>query len=254
VFIQALSGAATFAACLRLFRLYPLAVTSPAPNAGYQSMVLLTRAAGSPRFYILTQVSDDLFVIRPWDGDAGDCQEIRPGEQVSGLTGQVINDGMPLPHDGSLLGWVTDNQITVMLAVHCSQPGAGDGPVRLPDIRVMPMAGTTVLQQWPPFAASPLADGRLWEYVEWGQIVDIVPLVSRSAGIAFWVPAPGRPGRRNVLGEGFVVVRDNLISDDYWLPAGVYMDHWTLREGIQAPLAGDLLSLPGAVDLADQLR
>jgi hypothetical protein len=251
VFIQALSGAATFAACLRLFRCYPLAVTPPAPNAGYRSMVLLTRAAGSDRFYILTEVSEDLFVIRPWDGRDGDSQAIRPGEQVSGLTGQVINDGMPLPHDGALLGWVTDNQITVMLAVHCPHPAAGDGPVRLPDIRVMPMAGTTALQQWPPFTSSPLADGRLWEYVEWGQIVDIVPLVTRSAGLAFWVPIPGR---RSVLGEGFVVVRDNLAGDDYWLPAGVYMDHWTLREGIQAPPAGQLLALPGAVDLADQLR
>jgi len=32
------------------------------------------------------------------------------------------------------------------------------------------------------------------------------------------------------------------------------MDHWTLREGIQAPPPGRLLSLPGVVDLAYQLR
>jgi hypothetical protein len=32
------------------------------------------------------------------------------------------------------------------------------------------------------------------------------------------------------------------------------MDHWTLREGIQAPPPGRLLSLPGVVDLAHQLR
>ena len=84
-----------------------------------------------------------------------------------------------------------------------------------------------------------------------GQIVDIVPLVTRSAGLAYWVPCPGQ---RRYRGEGFVVIRDNLPCDDYWLPAGVYMDHWTLREGIQAPPAGQLLSLPGVVDLAYQLR
>jgi hypothetical protein len=251
VFVQALSGAASFATCLRLFRCYPLAVMPPAPNAGYRSMVLLTRAAGTTTFYVLTQVSDDMFVIRPWDGREGGSQAIRPGEPVSGLTGKVISNGMPLPHDGALLGWVADNQITVMLAVHCPHPGAGDAPVRFPDIRVMPMAGTDTLLQWPPFTASPLADGRLWEYIEWGQIVDVGPLVTRRSGLAFWVPSPGR---RNVLGEGFVVVRDNLVGDDYWLPAGVYMDHWTLREGIQAPPAGRLLSLPGVVDLADELR
>jgi hypothetical protein len=113
------------------------------------------------------------------------------------------------------------------------------------------MAGTSALREWPPFTSSPLEDGRLWEYVEWGQIVDIVPLVTRSTGLAFWVPLPGTRGAR---GEGFVVISDNLPGDDYWLPAGVYMDHWTLREGIQAPPTGRLLSLPGVVDLAYQLR
>ena len=72
--------------------------------------------------------------------------------------------------------------------------------------------------------------------------MDIVPLVTRSTGLAFWVPLPGTRGAR---GEGFVVISDNLPGDDYWLPAGVYMDHWTLREGIQAPPPGRLLSLPG---------
>jgi hypothetical protein len=251
VFVQALSGAASFAACLRLFRCYPLAVTPPAVTGGYQSMVLMNRAAGSAGFYVLTQVHEDLFVIRSWDGRDGLSHEIRPEEPVSVVTRQVLSDGMPLPHDGALLGWVTDNQVTVMLAVHCPYPGMPGAPAPFPEIRAMPLAGTNCLLQWPPFTVSPLDDGRLWEYVEWGQIVDIVPLVTRSAGLAFWVPCPGK---RRFPGEGFVVIRDNLPDDDYWLPAGVYMDHWTLREGIQAPAARQLLSLPGVVDLAHQLR
>ena len=32
------------------------------------------------------------------------------------------------------------------------------------------------------------------------------------------------------------------------------MDHWTLREGIEAPPVGSLLTLPGVVDLAHRLR
>ena len=32
------------------------------------------------------------------------------------------------------------------------------------------------------------------------------------------------------------------------------MDHWTLREGIEAPPAGRLLTLPDVVDLAHRLR
>jgi hypothetical protein len=42
----------------------------------------------------------------------------------------------------------------------------------------------------------------------------------------------------------------NLPADEYWLPAGVYLDHWTLREGIQAPPVSWLLTLPGVVDLS----
>jgi hypothetical protein len=82
--------------------------------------------------------------------------------------------------------------------------------------------------------------------------VDIVPLVTRSAGYAFWVPCPA--GRSPSRGTGCVVIRENLPADEYWLPAGVYMDHWTLREGLQAPPAGQLLTLPGVMDLAYGLR
>ena len=210
-------------------------------------MVLMNRDDGMAGFFVLTQIDDELFVISPWDGCDGFAQEIRPRNPVSGITWQVLSDAMPLPHDGALLGWVTDSQVTVMLAVHCPYLRSCDGEARFPEIRVMPMAGTSALLQWPPFTASPLDDGRLWEYVEWGQIVDVVPLITRRAGLAFWVPAPGA---RTLRGEGFVVIRDNLPGDDYWLPAGVYMDHWALREGIAAPPARRLLSLPGVVDLA----
>ena len=163
---------------------------------------------------------------------------------------RLITGSMPLPHDGALLGWVSDNQVTAMLAVHCRQPEPWDGPVPVPEIRVMPMAGTSELLHWPPFTASPLDDGRLWEYVEWGELVDVGPLIMSSAGCVFWVPAPDRRSARH----GCIVVMGNLPADEYWLPAGVYTDHWTLREGIEPPPAGQLIALPGAVDLADRLR
>jgi hypothetical protein len=105
---------------------------------------------------------------------------------------------------------------------------------------------------WPPFAASPLDGGRLWEYVDRDQIVDIAPLISQNAGSAFWVPSADRRSARHE--EGCVVVTGNLPADEYWLPAGVYMDHWTLREGIEPQAADGLLTLPGVVDLADKLQ
>ena len=114
----------------------------------------------------------------------------------------------------------------------------------------MPMAGTRELLHWPPFTASPLADGRLWEYVERGEIVDIGPLVIQSAGCVFWVPSPEWRSPRH----GYIVVLGNLPADEFWLPAGVYTDHWMLREGLEPRPAGHLLTLPGAVDLAGRLR
>ena len=161
---------------------------------------------------------------------------------------------MPVPHDGALLGWLTDSQVTALLAVHCRQPIPWDAPipVPVPEIVIMPMAGTSDLPHWPPFTASPLGDGRLWEYVERGQIVDIAPLVTQSAGHAFWVPSPDRQSARHEI--GCVVITGNLPAEEYWLPAGVYLDHWTLREGIETPPAGRLLTQPGVVELARRLH
>jgi hypothetical protein len=251
VIVHSLFDAAPFATCQQLFRRYPLAVTPGSAECGHQSMVLMNRADGPAGYFVLTQTRDDLFVIRSWNR-RGISREIRPGEPVSGIIRQVITDGMPIPHDGALLGWITDSQVTAMLTVRCRQPETQGDSASIPRIRVMPMVGTSELPHWPPFTASPLDDGRLWEYVEWGQIVDIVPLVTQSAGRAFWIPTPDgwsiRPG------EGCVVIPDNLPTDEYWLPAGVYVDHWTLREGIEAPPASFMLALPGVVDLAYSLR
>ena len=215
-------------------------------------MVLMNRAAGPTDFFVLTQAHEDLFVIRSWNPRDGINQEIRPGEPVSGLIGQAVTGSMPVPHDGALLGWVTDSQVTVLLAVHCRPPEPWDDPVPIPEIQVMPLAGTSDLLHWPPFTASPLDDGRLWEYAERGQIVDIAPLLTQSAGRAFWVPSPDRRSARHE--KGCVVITGNLPAEEYWLPAGVYMDHWTLREGIEAPPIGRLLTLPAVVDLAHRLR
>jgi hypothetical protein len=247
--IHAPSGTTSFEACLRLFERYPLAITLNSADGGCLSMVLLNHAAGPAGFFVLTQARDDLFVIRSWNRHDGvDCP-IRPGEPVSGTIRQLIADSMPVPHDGALLGWVSDNQVTAMLAVHCRPPEPWDNPVPVPEIRVMPMAGTWELLHWPPFTASPLDDGRLWEYIEWGEIVDLIPLITRSPGCVFWVPSPDRRSARH----GYVVVMGNLPAVEYWLPAGVYLDHWTLREGIEPPPAGCLLTLPGVVDLAGAL-
>jgi hypothetical protein len=252
VTVHARPDATLFSACRQLFSGYPLAVTPSGAGGGYRSMVLLNRAAGPASFFVLTQARDDLFVLRSWNRRDGVHQEIRPAEPALGSTSGAVTTSMPVPRDGALLGWVTGRQVTALLTAQCRAPETWDDPVPVPEIQVLPMAGTSDPLHWPPFTASPLDDVRLWEYARRGQIVDIAPLVTRSPGQAFWVPSPDRWSTRHEI--GCVVVTGNLPADGYWLPAGVYLDHWTLREGIPAPPAGRLLTLPAVVDLAEKVR
>ena len=257
MFVQALSGAASFAACLRLFRSYPLAV-SPCYSGGWHRSIVLRHVAfahgafkhgacDGSGFYVLTQDPAEQFTLRPWNPADGESEEIRPGAPVSVTSHRIITEGMPVPRDGALLGWVSDRQATALLSVYHGQPAS---PVRMPQVRVLAMVDSEPMR-WPPFTASPLDNGRLWEYVERGEIVDLAPLIVRDAEGAFWVPSqhPGRAGQ----GHGCVVVSRNLQSDDYWVPAGTYMDHWMLREGVPSPPASQLLALPGATDLSRRL-
>jgi hypothetical protein len=230
---------ASFGACSRLFSGYPLAVVAHFDGSESRSVVLMRSAAGATAFFVLTQACDDLFVLRSWSCHDGISQEIRPGEPVPDLISGILAEAMPFPRGRRLLGWVNDRQVTAVLAVHSGQLATQE----VPEMYVMPESGTRELD-WPPFTASPLRDGRLWDHVERGQIVDIVPLLTQNAGRAFWVPGPyGRSA-------GCVVVQGNLPAEEYWLPAGVYVDHWMLREGIQAPPSGHLMARPGTVDLA----
>jgi hypothetical protein len=236
---------AAIAKCNQVFGEYPLAVTHD-PADGCRSIVLMEWTAAGGCFFTLTQSREGLFVIRPWNRqNAGG--EIGPGEAPEAAIARVIANGMPVPRDGALLGWVPDRQVTALLSVHSGHPPDSGAVVPVPEIQVMPMAGTGGLD-WPPFTASPVVDGRLWDYVERGQIMDVVPLLTGSAGQAFLVPRPNGLSPRR--GARCVVVTGDLSAEEYWLAAGVYMDHWLLREGVSAPHARQLLAVPGTVDLA----
>jgi len=276
VFVHALSGAASFAACLRLFRSYPLALNPSCPGdpgpvaarhaAGWRgSIVLRHKGFDDPGFYVLAQHPAEHFTLRPWRAGDGEYHEIRPGTPVPVVSHRVVTEGMPVPRDGSLLGWVSDRQVTALLTVHHERPGGrcGDGGrggegggkadgaglaarPRVPEVRVLAMVGSEPVR-WPPFAASPLDDGRLWDYLERGELVDLAPLLNRAEG-ACWVPSqhPDRARR----GHGCAVIGRSLEGLEYWVPAGVYMDHWMLREGVPTPPASHLVTLPGATHLS----
>jgi hypothetical protein len=248
VFVHAPSGAASFAACLRLFRSYPLAVSPPRASSGWQqSIVLRHRGFEGSGYYVLTQDPAEHFTLRPWHPGDGESQLIRPGRPVSVTSHRIITEGMPVPRDRAVLGWVSDRQATVLMSVYHGQSHRRGA---VPQVRVLALVGSEPVR-WPPFTASPLDDGRLWEYVERGEIVDLAQVVTRAAAATFWVPTQN--SARAGQGHGCAVIGQNLTADDYWLPAGIYMDHWMLREGVPTPPADHLLTLPGVVPLASRL-
>jgi hypothetical protein len=212
-------------------------------------MILMIRAEGEAKFFVLTE-TDRAFHIRPWNGEDEAVQEIVPGEPVAGIFAWVIAHGMPVPRDRAVLGWAPDRQVTAILAVQGGNPAGPDEAPAVPAMQVMPMSGTVTID-WPPFGASLLGDGRLWDYLERGDIVDIAPLLASCPGQAFRTPCPYGGG--SPPGAACVVVTANLVAREYWLPAGVYTEHWMLREGIPVPQAGQLLALPGTVDMAHDL-
>ena len=241
------SGDPAFPACLRLFSRYPLAVRRHYAEHRYGSLVLRVRAAKGARFYVLIMEWDDLFVIRPWDRRDGARVEIRPGEPVSGDVSRMIESAVPVPRDGALLGWLAGHQVQAVLAAYGRLTEPWDDPSAVPGVLVMPHAGCQPAE-WPPFAAAPLDDMRLWECLAAGQLADLSPLVGHQPGRVFWVPGPdGHAGRPN---GARIVVTERLSSEKFWLPAAVYADHWTLREGTQRWTARQLLALPGVTDLA----
>jgi hypothetical protein len=241
-------GSAAFAACQRLFRDYPLAVRRHYAEHRYGSMVLLHQDGGTARFLVLIMEWDDLFVLRHWDRRDGSRVEVSADGPATGDGGadvaRLIEASVPVPRDGALLGWLSGQQVSAVVAAYGRLPEPWDDPSAVPGVLVLPRAGSQPAE-WPPLATSPRPDWQLWECVERGRLVDLTPLVSRSAGRVFWVPGEGgwQAGAR-------VVVTERISDGGLWLPAGVYADHWSLREGIQVRTASQILALPGVVDLS----
>jgi hypothetical protein len=245
---HARSGDAVFTTCLRLFRNYPMAVRRHYAEHRYGSMVLMNRDAGTTRFFVLIMEWEDLFVLRHWDRRDGARAEIGPYAPVPGDARRVIEASVPVPRDGALLGWLSGYQVQAVLAAHGRLPEPWEDASVVPGVLAMPRVGSQPAE-WPPLTASPLDNGRLWGDMEQGKLADLGPLVTGQPGCVFWVPGgDGATGQRRTGAR--VVVTERLSTDEFWLPAGVYADHWMLREGTPAMTASQLLALPGVVDLA----
>ena len=120
----------------------------------------------------------------------------------------------------------------------------------MPEVRVLAMVGGEPMR-WPPFTAGPLDDGRLWEYAERGEIVDLAPLIVRGAEGAFWVPSqhPGQAGR----GHGCVGGQPEPAVGGLLGARGHLHGPLDAPRGRPSPPASHLLALPGATGLSRRL-
>ena len=151
--VHARSGDPAFAACLRLFRSYPMAVRRHYAEHRFGSMVLMSRDAGTSRFFVLIMEWDDLFVLRHWDRRDGPRVEIGPDQAVSAEASRVIEASVPVPRDGALLGWVSGHQVLAVLAAHGRLPEPWDDASAVPGVQVMPPSrracGSSAITRWP---------------------------------------------------------------------------------------------------------
>ena len=234
MFVHALSGAASFAAALKLFRTYPLAV-SPWSGDGWQRSLVLRYGSG---FFVLSQEPAEHFILRPWavamrhrrygrlSRCPPPCTRCSPRACRSRATARCS------------AGSATGRHASLLSVYHGRPGGAGGGTA---DQGRCPMVGSEPLQ-WPPFTAEPLDDGRLWQYLDRGELVDLAPVVAGSPGARSGCRrrTSTAPPRRTAAWSS----SGRCPSDEFWLPAGVYMDHWMLREGVPAPPAATCWPCP----------
>ena len=180
--VHARSGDTAFAACLRLFRQYPLAVRRHYAEHRYGSMVLLNRAAGAARFYVLIMEWDDLFVLRHWDRRDGARAEIGADAPAAPEIRALIETSVPVPRDGALLGWLAGLQ------------GAGGGGRLRPAARAV---GRRFRRARDPGAAAGRQPAR-GVAAAGGEPARRRPAVGLPRGAASWPTSPrwspGRPG------------------------------------------------------------
>jgi hypothetical protein len=226
-----------------LFTNYPLAPEKANDGGTLQSMVLLLPDGEEASYFVLSQYRGDgrsWYRIRPWPDGAALTIDADADAIVPRMFARAVNQGTPLPRDGSLFGCIHDGAVNALVAVYTEH-----SPELLePCWSVMPCAeapGT----QWPSFISEPFIGNWFWELMESGKIVSIEKLVAETPETVFWLDTEA------ALGSYCCVVTQDIKSPEgYILPRGRYLFHEVLQAGIQIPSADELLSSFNMADLA----
>jgi hypothetical protein len=210
-------------------------------------MVVMLKEGKDAGFFVLSRNSSKAkatFSLWPWP--AGDIVKIA-GEDtgsVSDTVMDVLGHGIPIPRDGSVLGWVDGDSVTALIVTYAE---SAPDPTE-PGWAVMPLAGTPEAQ-WPPFTGERLFGHWSWEGWRAGRIVSLERVISTSPGTVWWVDT------EDVVGSNCcAVARDIPIPKGQVLRRGCYVYYQVLLAGEPIPSLEVLLGTPGKVDLAPRFR
>lgn len=216
----------------RLFASYPLAADT---SNGCEVMALAQWDGHETRYFVLSRYRDgatSTYSIGRWPASHTESIEITDDSDVPGVFSGALTQGVPIPRDGSLLGWRHSDTVTALIAVYTQDLPASEEPCW----SVMPLVDSSETE-WPPFTGKPLIGNWFWDCYRAGSIVSVEGLIAASPGAVFWAET------ETVFGSGCcVVARDLPSSDGYTLPSGRFVYYKVLRAGTPVPSLHALLA------------
>lgn len=231
-------------ACQDLFSEHSAAIDGVSDTRESCSMILMLRDGDDARFFVLTcDYAEDrpIYYIRPWRGHGTVEIEAKSTGTVPDVVADVVEHGIPIPREGSLLGWLYETEVTALIIFHTRhEPGHPE-----PSWAVMPRADIPEAL-WPPFTGEPVLGNWFWKDFGVKRIVSLDQLIADRPDTVFWIDTEFSRSR------GCCAVAHSVIAEDgsYTLGNGCYMYYQELRAGTPAPPLDALLAEAGRIDLA----
>ena len=234
--------------CEDLFASYPLAARTVSHSGRtIRSMVLMLRDSDDARFFVLSYDSGEgrsSYSLRPWR--AAGIANITADDTVAvpDVVVNAVTRSVPIPKDGSLIGWTCGDAFTALVAVYAKYRPESPEPswVLMPASRIPEL-------QWPPFAGQRLLGHWFWEHYQARRLILLNGLIARASATVYWVDT------RAILGSGTcVVAHDVTHPEGYTLQRGRYVYHQALRAGKPVPPLTALLADTSKIDLAPGSR
>jgi hypothetical protein len=208
-------------------------------------MVLTVRDGDDAGFYVLLHdrgADEDFYLLKRWHGRSIGSVYARSGADVPLAFADVVTNGVPVPRDGSLFGWKSEDDVTALVTIHVKYTPAHPEPTwSLMLLADVPEA------LWPPFIEEPLFGVWFWDHYRAGSIIWLDNLIAANPDTVFWVDT-------EAILDSYccIVARDIESPKGYTLRRGCYVYCQVLEGGKQVPSLAELLAIQDKTDLASR--